>query len=296
MLQPDRSTTTLRRLPAALASATLTFVLSTPQATAGEGVIEINQTNALAGNVTSGDTPGFPVTISASGSYRLTSNLTLPPATATSVSAISVSVADVTIDLNGFTISGVAVCSGIGAGIGCTGTGTGAGILSTIARTNVHSGIVRAMSGRGIQLAGGRVWNVQVDGNGGDGIWSNGPVLIENSLVLRNFGDGVSAGSGSSISNVISIANGLDGIDVGDASLVRDGVSSQNGRSGFSLSGGSSVVDCVARSNGLVGVTGSGSTYRGCILSFNNGANTNPQSTLALPLADNYCGGDTICP
>ena len=37
-----------------------------------EGVIDINQARALAGGVTPGDTPGFPVTVSQSGSYRLT--------------------------------------------------------------------------------------------------------------------------------------------------------------------------------------------------------------------------------
>jgi hypothetical protein len=42
-----------------------------------DGVIEINQSRALAGGVTPGDAPGFPVTISARGSYRLTGNLDL---------------------------------------------------------------------------------------------------------------------------------------------------------------------------------------------------------------------------
>jgi len=40
-----------------------------------DGVIEINQARALAGGP--GDEPGFPVTIYASGSYRLTSNLSV---------------------------------------------------------------------------------------------------------------------------------------------------------------------------------------------------------------------------
>jgi len=48
-----------------------------PQHPAGavDGVIEINQAKAKAGAVTAGDTPGFPVTISAAGSYRLTGDL-----------------------------------------------------------------------------------------------------------------------------------------------------------------------------------------------------------------------------
>ena len=47
------------------------------RAVAVDGVIEINTAKALAGGVTTGDTPGFPVTISESGSYRLTGNLTV---------------------------------------------------------------------------------------------------------------------------------------------------------------------------------------------------------------------------
>ena len=41
------------------------------RAEAVDGVQLINQELALAGNVTPGDEPGFPVTITRSGSYRL---------------------------------------------------------------------------------------------------------------------------------------------------------------------------------------------------------------------------------
>jgi hypothetical protein len=39
-----------------------------------DGVVLIDQNKALAGSVTPGDTPGFPVTISLPGSYRVLSN------------------------------------------------------------------------------------------------------------------------------------------------------------------------------------------------------------------------------
>src|SRR5580693_1218836 len=74
-----------------------------------DGVVLINQANALAGNVTPGDAPGFPVTISVAGSYRLSSNLTVPDA---NTDAIDITVSHVTIDLNGFSIIGQVVCSG----------------------------------------------------------------------------------------------------------------------------------------------------------------------------------------
>jgi len=69
---------------------------------ATDGVIEINQTRAIAGGITAGDNPGFPITISQSGSYRLTSNLTVP----TGVEGIRITANGVSLDLNGFTIIG----------------------------------------------------------------------------------------------------------------------------------------------------------------------------------------------
>ena len=66
-----------------------------------DGIILIDQNRALAGNVTPGDGPGFPVTISQPGSYKLSGNLSVP----STVRAIEITVPDVTIDLNGFSIT-----------------------------------------------------------------------------------------------------------------------------------------------------------------------------------------------
>ena len=74
-----------------------------------DGVILIDQNKAMAGNVTLGDTPGFPVTISLPGSYRLSGNLTVPDANTT---AIEVTAGGVSIDLNGFGIFGPTNCTG----------------------------------------------------------------------------------------------------------------------------------------------------------------------------------------
>src|SRR5262249_53071646 len=58
-----------------------------------------------AGNVTPGDAPGFPVTISQPGSYRLSSNLDVP----SHGLGIDIQADDVSIDLNGFRIRGNAM-------------------------------------------------------------------------------------------------------------------------------------------------------------------------------------------
>src|SRR6266540_3776373 len=90
-----------------LASALVWAGLSGPMY-AVDGVVLIDQNRALAGGVTPGDTPGFPVTLSVPGSYRLTGNLTVPDANTT---AIQIAADNVTLDLNGFSILGPVVCS-----------------------------------------------------------------------------------------------------------------------------------------------------------------------------------------
>jgi len=94
-----------------------------------DGVVLINQSAALAGNLTPGDAPGFPVTISVSGSYRLSGNLTVPDANTT---AILITAENVTIDLNGFSILGSTVCSGFPTS--CSPTGSGHGITGGVVK------------------------------------------------------------------------------------------------------------------------------------------------------------------
>jgi hypothetical protein len=71
-------------------------------AEAVDGVVLIDQSKANAGNVTPGDAPGFPVTLSRAGSYRLSGNLVI----SSLGTAIEITAEHVTLDLNGFTIQG----------------------------------------------------------------------------------------------------------------------------------------------------------------------------------------------
>ena len=105
-----------------LALSTLLLGLAS-SAWAADGVVLINQSKAEAGNVTPGDAPGFPVTISESGSYRLSGNLTVPDANTTAISTTRNVVLHMTLDLNGFAIRGVTVCAG--EPLTCSPTGSG---------------------------------------------------------------------------------------------------------------------------------------------------------------------------
>lgn len=86
-------------------AAALLSAAATLPASAVDGVVLIDQNNAIAGGVTPGDTAGYPISINQPGSYRLSGNLTVP----TGANGIEVNVDGVNIDLNGFSIIGPGV-------------------------------------------------------------------------------------------------------------------------------------------------------------------------------------------
>lgn len=95
----------------------------------------------------------FPITITEPGSYQLEENLVVPDVNTT---AIEVAANDVTIDLNGFSISGPVVCSGTS----CPPSGFGNGIstagilpVGCCSNITVRNGTIRGMGGRGISLS-----------------------------------------------------------------------------------------------------------------------------------------------
>jgi hypothetical protein len=192
------------------------FAAITVPLKAVDGVVLINQNNALAGSITPGDAPGFPVIINLPGSYRLSSNLVVPDANTT---AIWILTSDVTIDMNGFSITGPVECTGYPV-TSCTPFANGAGILGLIGRNNISifNGTIRGMGG-GINLNGGthiRIENIHVVNNGGDGILLPGTIDIKvlSCTVSENRGTGISGGSGVISGNTVN-GNGSDGINAG---------------------------------------------------------------------------------
>src|SRR5689334_20252335 len=82
--------------------AALLFTAATSFTPASAAVVIITQAKANAGGVTTGDAPGFPVTLSQPGAYRLDSNLTVPA----NKNGIVVTSHYVDIDMNGFVLLG----------------------------------------------------------------------------------------------------------------------------------------------------------------------------------------------
>ena len=93
-----------------------------------DSVVLIDQASAIAGGVTP-DAPGFPVTLSQRGSYRLTSNLDIDDPNAT---AIEITADYVTLDLDGFAITGPAdLCEGRLVPVWCSTETQGVGVFAS---------------------------------------------------------------------------------------------------------------------------------------------------------------------
>ncbi|RLA18672.1 MAG: hypothetical protein DRQ56_07030 [Gammaproteobacteria bacterium] len=190
-----------------------------------EGRIEISSVAATVGGITSGDAPGYPVQLTAAGSYVLTSNLLVPADT----TGILITADDVSLDLNGFGIIGPVICTGVlpaitcpaGAGQGISSGNTGvvvsAGIVSGFAdggivlgdSASVHDILTRRNSRVGIQVSErGHVQRVRAIENDGDGIVAGHDSVVTANNITGNSGVGTVLGAGAGSSRNVINQNG----------------------------------------------------------------------------------------
>lgn len=195
----------------------------------------IDQKRALAGNVTPDDTSGFPITLSVPGSYKLTGNLVVPAG----VNGIEINASGVTLDLNGFSISGPITCvrDMATSAVACnTGPTTSKGIAMNGGGNTVRNGTVRGFA-YGILYAGAD----QIDG-----------MLIEQNQ------SGVAApnhqGARTLVRNSRAQFNQYTGFGVADA-MVQGCTAGGNGGAGFTATR-SVVLDSVAFNNRMEGFKG----------------------------------------
>jgi len=235
---------------ALFAAAMLAFAAS---AGAVDGTIEINQAVVTANDGV------FPYVISAGGSYRLTGNLTV---SSTSVDAIDVNanVNHVTIDLNGFSITGPGGGGATGNGI----YGPNAGALT------VENGTVTGFSGNAGVYTGnnGIVKSVHADSNGEGVITGNNSVIQGCTANGNSFGI-ESYGGGAVISGNSANSNSGTGIDCGGS--------------------GCAISNNTSDNNGLFGIEASDGTtgYGGNVLTGNFVTNV----TGGTSMGNNICGG-----
>jgi hypothetical protein len=265
-----------------------------------DGIIEINQAAALAGGVTSGDTPGFPVLLSEPGSYVMTSNLTLPDTNTDGIELVAAT-GSIQIDMNGFLILGSGTCTPFCPVTSCTG-GTGRGVYSDTAILGVglRNGGIQGMGAAGVDVIGGVSLDaVFLANNGGDGVRiASGAGRFENVIPSRNGGDGIHGEPTLPLRarEVTTSCNLGDGIEAGPASTIVDSTAITDGGRGFVVGFGSLVRDSVSTSH----LTGFGlecsatAGIGGNIFTSNNGAGANFSSGCTA-IDSNICDG-ALCP
>jgi hypothetical protein len=201
----------------AIAAAIAAFgsLLAASPAGAADGEILINQAKVNAGGITPGDAAGFPATLNRPGRYKLSGNLVVPDGQ----DGLDVEANDVTIDLNGFTISSESP-GGARGGISVRGSD----------RTRIMNGTLSGFGGFGVYLAegdGNVVENMRIVSSGGPfwgaiytnghqarirnntianasfGIVDCGRCLIENNIITGHSFYGISAEGGQIVGNVI---------------------------------------------------------------------------------------------
>lgn len=180
------------RLRVSLGLSVVMLSCFTTAAFAVDGVVLIDQNRALAGNVTPGDAPGFPVTLSVRGSYRLSSNLTVPAET----TGIDIPVSGVSLDLNGFQIAGD------GGGAGVVGSAVVNGIsVRNGSVTGFRDGIAigsRASEVRDIRAFDNTGAGIRV----GSGLFVSGNSLTRNGIGIKAFRDSLITGNVLSFNDI----------------------------------------------------------------------------------------------
>jgi hypothetical protein len=245
-----------RSLPIALALLSLAAISQPSHA--AEGVREVNQACAEGDGCFDGDTPGFPVTITTPGSYRLTSDLFVSSASVLT-DGIRVLASYVTLDLAGFEIRGAATCSGTPpVCLPATANGSGVYALWTTEGVEVRGGSVRGF-GYGVKLEGrnGVVTAIQARANRIYGVIANPGARVTRIHTAANQQSGISqyVGGGSFFADCVSADNGGSGLVVGE-SLVADSALQRNSEVGGT--GAALFLGVTAGENGLEGLRGYG--------------------------------------
>ncbi len=178
--------------------------------------------------------------ISQSGSYYLTGNIT----GASGMNGVSVTADDVTIDLNGFSLIGVA------------GSDHGVSIGAGVERCTIRNGGIRSWGGTGVfgdQANQCRVDEVRV-------------AMNQNGLDLGDF---------AHVSRCAASDNTFGGLSIDEEGLIKECTANDNGNVGMALSNRSSALDCVSTDNGTGIAVVRGLVHR-CVAAFNTTDIANP--------------------
>lgn len=198
-----------------------------------------------------------PIVISQPGSYYLAEDILAIH----SQHGIEITVSNVTLDLNGFTVQGNLE---VGSLIGIKVTGN---------RTNItiRNGVVRNFTDHGVDLGATKyslIEQVQTTNNGGNGIIAANQAVVDRCNVSGSGDTGIIAGNDAVVSRCVSTANALYGIFVATGSVVSNCVTNDNGLSGISASL-STIEHCTSTGNNNAGIVASGGNILNCTASNN---------------------------
>ena len=218
--------------------------------------------------------------ITAAGSYYLPGPIT----GASGKNGIAIEANDVTIDLRGFTLGGVA------------GSLDGVHVAAGRSRLTVRNGRISGWGGDGIDEVDGGATDgiyekIHATGNGADGLRLNEKCVLTACKLDHNNGSGVSVNGRSTISgctandnnllgfyfgagaivDCVASSNGGTGIEsAGEPVLIKNCVAFQNGDSGLKSGGGGKIADCISRNNSFAGIeAGYYATITGCTVKNN---------------------------
>jgi hypothetical protein len=260
-----------------LATALLAVAALTATPAFAIGETEITHGKALAGNVTAGDTAGYPVTLSRGGAYELGSDLLVTDGNM----GILVTAPGVTIDLNGFTLHGRT-------GASIRGTH---GIAGTRENVVVRNGSIVNFRFHGIVAKD--MWaveNVRLLFNGLDGVLAGHFLRVENSLMYRNGHNGATSINWATLHDSTVVGNVNDGFVCDNHCLVEGNMIAANEGDGVSASL-ATILGNTINGNGGVGIKGSASGYGNNTFVGNGGGD----ATGVSPLDPNFCHL-TTCP
>ncbi|HLP84905.1 MAG TPA: right-handed parallel beta-helix repeat-containing protein [Phycisphaerales bacterium] len=184
--------------------------------------------------------------ISQPGSYYLTGNV--QGVSGKQGILIPAGVNNVTIDLNGFHLQGVA------------GSLSGIQLPGNSKNITVRNGVIDGWGADGINLSlanGGQIENVTASNNVGVGIKAGSNMSVSDCSALTNGGFGIRTETDCMVAD--SIANGnTKGIVAGAGTTVRNCVASDNRTDGIEAAGRCVIVNNVATGNGVSAPNGAG--------------------------------------
>lgn len=220
-------------------------------------MVEVEPRMAINSVNTPGDADATPSTfkITQPGSYYLTGNIVGEEGK----HGIEVRAAGVTIDLNGFAVTGVARSL--------------SGILLATGGTEVRNGTVRLWGSDGISgnnTSSNRVIGVRAIANGGIGIDTGNYSEARDCVSESNGFHGIAVYAFGRVDACNAKSNAGDGIYAGNSNnIIVNCTSNANGGNGFKASNSNTLIGCTAASNTLSGFDAISSVVRNCSSEFN---------------------------